>query len=426
MSKRILVWFRNDLRLHDNEMLVEALAKSERILPVYCFDPRQFTSTPYFCRKTGIKRTRFILDNVSALRHSFQRLGGNILIVSGQPEEVLPSLVAKYEINEVYHHREVASEETVVSARVEDELWKLKINLKHFIGHTLYNKEDLPFPIKDIPDIFSQFKKKTERDAVVKPCFLTPEKINFISPEHWGELPLLEHLFPEEYDTLNIDEIFFKGGEEEALKHLHDFLHISEDRLPGGQKKNEMVAKLSAWLAVGSLSPREVYWRLREAESSSGHKPYFAPIIIGLLWRDYYRFMFKKYGNTFFRQEGFKQEIEITELKDNEKLNQWKNAATGHTLIDSLMHELRVSGYLTHNARMLVATYLIYELQVNWVLGAAYFEEQLIDYCPASNWGNWASIAGVGNDQRLSANFSFEKQLKVFDPKGVYTSSAKV
>ncbi|MCY1539528.1 Cryptochrome DASH [compost metagenome] len=239
-------------------------------------------------------------------------------------------------------------------------------------------------------------------------------------------MPLLERLFPEEYDTLNIDEIFFKGGEEEALKHLHDFLHTSEDRLSGGLKKNDMVAKLSAWLAIGSLSPREVYWRLREAENSSGHKPYFAPIIIGLLWRDYYRFMFKKYGNTFFRQEGFKQEIEIIELKDNEKLNQWKNATTGHTLIDSLMRELNVSGYLTHNARMLVATYLIYELQVSWVLGAAYFEEQLIDYCPASNWGNWASIAGVGNDQRLSVNFSFEKQLKVFDPKGVYTSSAKV
>ena len=423
MSKRILVWFRNDLRLHDNEMLVEAIAKSDYILPVYFFDPRQFETTIYGTLKTGLIRTQFLLENVEALRESFRKLGGDILILTGKPEDHLPELVSTYEITEVYHHREVANEETAISTQVEDLLWKLKINLKHFIGHTLYNKEDLPFPIKDIPDVFTQFKKKTERDAVVKPCFLTPTEISFLTIADWGTMPVLNELLPNEKIDPLAQPILFKGGEVEAFKHLDDFLLTGEGMANANTivKKNAVVANLSAWLAVGSLSPREVYWKLKESEANYGLKPYFGQIILGLLWRDYFRFMFKKYGNTFFKQEGFKQEAQATlPIQQSTALIQWKTANTGHVVVDSIMEELNTTGYINNSSRMLVAIYLITELKVNWIMGAAYFEEKLIDYNPASNWGNWANIAGVGNDQRLSASFSFEKQLKNFDPKGTY------
>ena len=113
-------------------------------------------------------------------------------------------------------------------------------------------------------------------------------------------------------------------------------------------------------------------------------------------------------------------------LKETPALKQWQTGSTGHALIDSIMNELNTTGYINNNSRILAATYLVCELKVNWVMGAAYFEEKLIDYNPASNWGNWANVAGVGNDQRLSASFSFEKQLKAVDPKGVYSIAVKV
>lgn len=422
MSKKILVWFRNDLRLHDNEMLVEAIAKSDEILPVFCFDPRQFEVTRYKSIKTGAIRARFLLESVDDLRQSFQKFGGDILVLEGKPEELLPNLVKKYEISEVYHHREVASEETEVSTNVEDALWKFSVNLKHFIGHTLYNKEDLPFPVKDIPDVFSQFKKKTERDAIVKPCVLTPEHINFVQLEDWGVLPAITNLVVNE---LSIDlpvNTEFKGGENEALKHLHDFLNDGEELALANTtlKKNNVFSKLSPWLGLGCLSPREVYWKMKEAEANFGLKPYFNQIVLGLLWRDYYRFMFKKYRNTFFKPEGFSINEVTTGLVDSDLLNAWKNGNTGQPLVDSIMHDLNTSGYISNSCRQLAATYLIYELGVNWTMGAAYFEEKLIDYAPASNWGNWANIAGVGNDKRLTGSFDFEKQLKIFDPKGTY------
>lgn len=425
MSKKILVWFRNDLRLHDNEMLVEAIAKSDEILPVFCFDPRQFELTRYHSIKTGSTRAKFSLESVQDLRRSFQKFGGDILILMGKPEELLPDLVSKYEITEVYHHREVAYEETVISTSVEDLLWKLKVNLKHFIGHTLYNKEDLPFPIKDIPDVFAQFKKKTERDAIVKPCFLTPEKISFVSVDDWGNLPELKDLVANENLLDPAVESELKGGETEALIHLHDFLHTGEGMaLANTQlKKYGIISKLSAWLALGCLSPREVYWKMKEAEANYGLKPYFNQIVLGLLWRDYFRFMFKKYGNTFFKPEGFKLDAEPMSMADSQLLIDWKLGNTAQPLVNSVMHELNATGYINHASRLLVATYLVYELQLNWVMGAAYFEEKLIDYAPASNWGNWANMAGVGNDLRLTNSFDFDKQLKVFDPKGAYAQS---
>lgn len=426
MSKKILVWFRNDLRLHDNEMLVEAIAKADEILPVYCFDPRHFEQTGYHSIKTGAKRTQFLLESVAALRQSFQSFGGDILILNGKPEELLPALVSEHEIAEVYHHREVASEETAVSTAVEDLLWKQKVNLKHFIGHTLYNKEDLPFPIKDIPDVFTQFKKKTERDALVKPCFLTPENISFVALTEWGTLPALAQLIANEELETHVNAEF-KGGEQEAFAHLHDFLHAGEGMALANAslKKNEIVSRLSPWLALGCLSPREVYWKMKEAEANYGLKPYFNQIVVGLLWRDYYRFMFKKYGNTFFKPEGFAENAALNILADSDLLHAWKNANTGHPLVDGAINELNTTGYINNLSRQLVATYLVYELKVNWVMGAAYFEEKLIDYCPASNWGNWANIAGVGNDQRLTNSFGFEKILKIVDPKGIYAQAVR-
>ena len=77
MSKKILVWFRNDLRLHDNEMLVEAIAKADEILPVYVFDPRHFEHSRYHTIKTGSTRAQFLLESVAAIRQSFQKFGGD-------------------------------------------------------------------------------------------------------------------------------------------------------------------------------------------------------------------------------------------------------------------------------------------------------------------------------------------------------------
>jgi deoxyribodipyrimidine photo-lyase len=418
MSKKILVWFRNDLRLHDNEMLVEAIAKSDSILPVYILDPRSFGETKYATLKTGNIRAQFILESVLGLRSALKQIGGNLLIAEGSPEDIIPQLVQEYEITEVYHHREVAREETHVSTLVENALWKLRINLKHFIGHTLYNKEDLPFPIKDIPDAFNQFKKKIERDSIIKPCFAAPDRINVAEVIDWGTLSSLGdlNLLPQQKDQRSDFE--FVGGEAEGLVHLQKVIVAMQQ---AATTKNLILAsKLSAWLAMGSLSPRKVYWEIKKMEGVPNTKAMFNHILLGLLWRDYFRFMFKKYGNTFFSPDGFGSQGLIDIANEQDNFNKWKNAQTGFAVVDAVMTELNQTGFISNIARQTAALYLINNLEVSWVFGAAYFEEKLIDYNPASNWGNWANVAGVGNDQKSKSVFDLDKNIKNLDPKGNY------
>jgi len=418
-NRKILVWFRNDLRLHDNEMLVEAIAKSDAILPVYFFDPRYFESTRFNTTKTGGLTAQFLIESVLALRTAFQKMGGDILLIHGKPEDHIKELVEQFDIAEVYHHREVGPEETKISGHVEDLLWTLKINLRHFIGHTLYNKEDLPFPIKDIPDVFVQFKKKTERDSIVKSCFLSPESISFVENEDWGTAPSLSDLGLSLDDT-QVSGKYAVGGEDAGLKHLELLLASgSEIYLKANTKttvdKPGFSSRLSAWLAFGCLSPRKVYWEVKRAESEFGSNPNFNQILLGLLWRDYFRFMFKKHGIAFFQEDDLESAIvEATEVV-NPALEKWKVGLTGNSIVDRYMHDLNSTGFIPHAGRLLVGTYLVHVLKVHWVCGAAYFEEKMIDYAAASNWGNWASIAGVGKDSKSKNGFDLNKQIKILD-----------
>jgi deoxyribodipyrimidine photo-lyase len=130
--------------------------------------------------------------------------------------------------------------------------------------------------------------------------------------------------------------------------------------------------------------------------------------------------MFKKYGNKFFQKAGFKGVAPDEGENQDEFFKLWKNAETGIPFIDANMRELNSTGFMSNRGRQNVASFLVKDLKVNWMWGAAYFEEKLIDYCPANNWGNWAYIAGVGNDPREYRHFNVLKQAMDYDPQGDY------
>jgi deoxyribodipyrimidine photo-lyase len=417
-EKTILVWFRNDLRIHDNEILLEATRKADKVLPVYCFDPYYFKNTLSGNPKTGNFRARFLIESVADLRKNLQSLGSELIIRVGNPAEILPQLAEQYSINEVYHHREVAYEETNISEDVETALWKIKLNLKHFIGHTLYHKEDLPFPIKDIPDSFSTFKKKVERDSNVRPCVTTPDAIHTPAITDAGELPTLQELGLEEPIDDPRATNKFKGGETAGLARLKEyFATISQANLvKGGRNGFIEHSKLSPWLALGCISPRQVYW---EVMNNAHHIPNADIMVLELLWRDYFRFMFKKHGQKFYKADSTvadtKQQVELFE--------NWKNGNTGIPFIDASMHKLNATGYINNYSRQMVAGYLVRDLEINWIKGAAYFEEKLIDYSPASNWGNWAYIAGMANDPRDNRYFNINKQASELETEGLFVDT---
>ncbi len=409
-ERTILVWFRNDLRIHDNEILLRAIERSHQIVPVYCFDPRHFTHTKYNTQKTGILRAAFLLENVLALQQTLRQLGGDLIIDYGHPEELLPQIAEKYQVDEVYHHREVAYEETYISGLVEEALWKMQINLRHFIGHTLYHKEDLPFPIRDIPDAFSVFKKKTERESSIRSQLDTPTAIHVPEGMDPGKAPGLAELGFSDEDITQVSNLKFRGGEAVALKQMQAFLYGQSSTL-------EDYTQLSPYIAVGALSPNTLYHATKEAENTTLDKKRGEQIILKLLWRDYYRFMFKKHGNRFFRLGGLTDTPPEVSADDEKHFNRWKSANTGNPIVDRSIQQLNETGHIPHYQRLIVASYLIHELKVNWLKGAAWFEEKLIDYGPANNYGNWAHLAGVGSSLKDNKPVDLKKLTAQFYPK---------
>ena len=410
-EKTILVWFRNDLRVHDNEILFEATRKADKVLPVYIFDPFYFKTTELGLSKTGNIRARFLLESIADLRSNLQSLGGELIVKTGNPAEIIPQLAQQYQVSEVYHHREVAFEETKISEDVEAALWKIKLNLKHFIGHTLYHKEDLPFPIKDIPDSFAVFKKKVERDSEVRPCIETPDHINIPEVTDAGNIPTLAELGLEDVVNDPREDFHYHGGETTGMQQLAQYILNSAQASAKGPRQG---SRLSAWISLGCLSMRWVYREVTQGSHNSN-----SPLVLELLWRDYFRFMFKKHGKQFFSTEEI---LNATSAQD-ELFELWKSGTTGVPYIDASMHQLNATGYIDNYNRQIVAGFLINELNVDWTKGAAYFEEKLVDYSPASNMGNWAFVAGINNDPRDNRYFVGTKQVAELDTQSQFIST---
>lgn len=109
--KTTIVWFKTDLRVTDNKVLCRAIAESDQIIPVYCFDESHFETTPYGFKKTGSFRAQFLLESLIDLDKNLRELGSGLLILKGKPEVEIPKIVQKYNATKVFAKREVAFEE---------------------------------------------------------------------------------------------------------------------------------------------------------------------------------------------------------------------------------------------------------------------------------------------------------------------------
>lgn len=425
-GKKIGVWFRNDLRLHDHQPILEALNRAEFVVPIFCFDTRNFTETSYGTAKTGFFRARFLLESVKALRLKLQSKGADLIILIGKPEEEIVSLAGTLGLHQIVAYKEVAAEEVRISDLVEEKLWKLKISMDLFLGNTLFNKEDLPFPIKDVPDTFSIFKKRVERDSHVRSCLTEPEIIPYPENIMANEIPTLQDLGINDQIIDCRGVLDFKGGEAAGLGRLHEYIWEKELIKNYKNTRNGMLgadysSKLSAWLSLGCLSPRKVYEQIKAFESDRVSNGSTQGLFYELLWRDYFRFVFKKYGSRLFNYEGLKTEgPEYREHTESDFFLRWKTGQTGIPFIDANMRELSATGFMSNRGRQVVASFLVYDCKVRWTFGAAWFEEKLIDYNAATTWGNWAFIAGVGNDPKEVHSLNVIKQAFDYDAKGEY------
>lgn len=424
MMKTAIVWFKTDLRITDNETLVKAVEKNEYIIPVYCFDESHFKETKYGFKKTGSFRAQFLLEALEDLKNSLEALGSTLIILKGKPEIEIPKIVKEFSVKKVYAKKEIAFEEKKTEQKVQEEVFKLKCEFEAISTSTLYHAEDLPFSIKTIPDVFTDFRKKTEKESKIRPCIAQPTQIKTPFLVH-TKIPTLPELGlePKSFDSRSV--LQFKGGEKEALHRLNHFFYETKALGTYKDTRNEMIgesysSKFSPWLALGCISARTIYFEVKRYETQFGSNASTYWLIFELMWRDYFRFMFKKHQTKFFISSGIKENKKMNTNTNATLIADWINGNTPSDFINANMIELKLTGFMSNRGRQNVASYFCNELNLDWRIGAAYFEQQLIDYDASSNWGNWAYIAGVGNDPRGHRFFNIEKQANEYDKKMSY------
>ena len=180
----------------------------------------------------------------------------------------------------------------------------------------------------------------------------------------------------------------------------------------------EYSSKLSSYLSLGCLSPVSIYHEIKKYEKEIKKNSSTYWLIFEILWREFFRYVYLKGKNNIFIKNGINGNIFNKNFKnDIELFNKWKNGKTGQDFIDANMIELNETGFMSNRGRQNVASYLVNNLDVNWILGASFFEKNLIDYDVSSNWCNWMYISGVGNNVK---NWVFNpvRQSDMYDKRG--------
>ncbi|KAL5699522.1 deoxyribodipyrimidine photo-lyase [Ranunculus cassubicifolius] len=431
-----IVWFRNDLRVLDNEALYQAWRNSQAVLPVYCVDPNYlFGTTHYFgFPKTGALRAQFLVECLEDLKKNLTKRGLNLLIRHGKPEDILPSIAKDFGAHTVYAHKETCSEELTVERRVREGLLKLGQNgskLQLIWGSTMYHIDDLPFLATDLPDVYTQFRKTVETKCNVRSCFKIPTSLGPL-PHHsidefggWGDVPSLDQ-FGLKQQKIN-KGMCCLGGENAALSRVNEYFWKKDLLRVYKETRNGMLGadystKFSPWLASGCISPRLVHEEVTryEKERVANESTYW--VLFELIWRDYFRFLAVKYGNSLFHVGGPRNVQSKNWTQNRVLFESWREGRTGYPIIDANMKELSATGFMSNRGRQIVCSFLVRDMGIDWRMGAEWFETCLLDYDPCSNYGNWTYGAGVGNDPREDRYFSIPKQAQNYDREGEYVS----
>ncbi|MFK8103896.1 MAG: DASH family cryptochrome [Saprospiraceae bacterium] len=393
-----IYWLRNDLRLHDNECLQRALATDQALLMVYCFDPRQYRILSIGFKKTGYLRFKFLEETLIDLRQNIEAKGGKLLIVQGEPEVVLPKLVEKLKANFMFFQKEIASEECAVEDALTQSLAASKCSLKSIWGKTLYHLDDAPFKASETPLTSKAFRTNLTKKASVRDLIATPDNLsNIVELPNWGKLPTASSFGFSAEEIQQPVSSPFQGGETAALNRLQYYTFGQELLTSYRWTRNRSLgmdysSKFSPWMALGSLSPRKIYWEVKRYEKEVKKNISTWWLIFEVIWRDYFKFSAMRHGNKIFSKGGIKNRD--TEWHyDQDLFDRWRWGQTGIPFVDAHLRQLNQTGFMSNRGRVNCASFLTRDYKIDWRWGAAWFETQLLDYDVCSNWLNWNTQA---------------------------------
>ncbi len=402
--KKSLFIFRRDLRIHDNTALNEALKNSNKVIPIFIFDKRQLIKNSY----RSDNCVQFMLESLDDLEEQLKLQKAKLYYFNGVAEDVVNDLIKKESINAVFLNKDYTPFSIKRDKKIETVCKDKGVEFFSYddllltVPGTVFSGKGTPYTV------YTPFMKKCRTLPVSKPSKLAGNNF-YTSKIKTSDLDYKDKILK----NTNKD-LYVRGGRFEAikiLKALKNKINYKEERDFPAIKGT---TGLSAHNKFGTVSVREVYKQVK-AKLGVDHI-----LINELYWRDFFTHIAFHFPHVF--RKAFNPKYEKIDWENNKtKFKVWCEGKTGFPIVDAGMRELNSTGFMHNRVRMIVASFLVKDLHINWQWGEKYFAQKLLDYDPAVNNGNWQWAASTGCDaQPYFRIFNPWTQQKKFDLECIY------
>jgi deoxyribodipyrimidine photo-lyase len=391
--KRSIMWFRRDLRINDHPALLAAVESSDEVIPLFILDKAQI-------KEAGAKLLAYMGQSLKSLDES---LGNNLHIIEGDQVEVLTALIKKYDVQEVHISAEYERYGAERDARVEAAGIKLVRTGSPYAvtpGRVVKPSDGTPYKV------YTPFYRAWRTHGWRAPA-KTPKSMKFVQPtSEYRNFP--DFQLPKGVEII-------KAGEAAALTRFKEFTKKGLDTYD--ENRNfagiDGTSKMSSYLKFGEIHSRTLLENLGESKAHDTFRKEIA-------WREFYADVL--YNNPMTDREYYAPRFaDMRYDKPGAQFKAWCEGRTGYPFVDAAMRQLIQEGWMHNRTRMVVASFLVKDLHLEWQLGERFFAEHLVDYDVASNAHGWQWTAGTGTDASPYYRvFNPIEQGKRFDENGDY------
>jgi deoxyribodipyrimidine photo-lyase len=407
-----VVLLNDTLRWHDNPLFSAGTGPKAAVVVL---DQAAFFAMQYGMARANLHRLQQQLAVIAKLKISLAAQNIGLITLVGNVGDCIRRLATTLNADSLYCAEPVAANETATVRSIASALTVHQLDCNSLLGDTL--RPDLA----TLPQRFTPFRQQREPLLRVSPPVSTTADSSWLTP---GQTEAFNRAFMQLHNTYQ-GPVAAVNSEQHALQRVAYYLWQQQHILHYKHSRNQLAGEdyasfFSAPLALGTLSVRHVWQQIVsfEQQVQANESTYW--LKFELLWREFFRWQFRQHGTRWFSKSAINAAADFTPptLSKSQKsaFSSWCAGETGVPFIDANMRLLNQTGLMSNRGRQNVASYLCHDLAVDWRLGAAYFEQRLLDYDCASNWGNWAYIAGSGNSGQRQ--FNVIKQALEYDANG--------
>lgn len=395
--KKIIFWFRRDLRLNDNAGLFHALKNNENVLPIFIFDISIVEKLP-----KNDARVTFIHNELIRLKSELNAIGSDIEIYHGKPFAIWKQITSIHDIQSVYTNHDYEPYGIQRDLEIKDFLASQNIEFKTYKDQVIFEKSEVTKDDGKPYTVFTPYSKKWK--ARLTPADLAafttePYFDSFLKTNHHSKTPTLS------------DIGFEKSKIPFPKKTVSQGIIKTYDRTRDIPKLEDGTSHLGLHFRFGTISIRE---KVKKAQSLN------ETFLSELIWREFYMMILHHFPHVI--GNAFKPKYDVIEWEKNtDHFKAWCEGKTGYPMVDAGMRQLNKTGYMHNRVRMVTASFLCKHLLLDWRLGEQYFAEKLLDFELASNNGGWQWASGTGCDAAPYFRvFNPTLQMEKFDPQKEY------